>query len=246
MYSRFSSIEGNERPLVTVGYTTLHEPLPSELALLPAHERDREFGSGMRRQQYLCARALLRRMLQDWSGAAAASHELTHTENGKPVCIGGPAVSITHAGDMVACAVAAIGDIGIDLQYIDDCRDPMKMAKRFFSVEESTWLSEQASDRFFMLWVLKEAYVKAIGHSIFGGANRLVCKIEPPDIDLVTVTDRMRAVCLYSAENSFLALAATAEPLTDVSIGQWDPYSGHFVENNEFAFMAMSADQATE
>jgi len=244
VYSRCSSIDGNEKSLVTVGYTTLHDPLPSELALIPGHERNREFGSSIRRRQYLCARALLRRMLQDWTGTPAASHELTLTEDGKPVCIGGPAVSITHAGDRVACSIAEPGDIGIDLEFIDERRDRIKVANRFFSAEESIWLSTQPSDRFFMVWVLKEAYVKAIGRGIFGSVNRMRCKVVPPDIDVMTMKDRMRNFCLYSTGDGFLALAATEDSLADVSIKLWDPYSDQFAESNEFRLLAMSTGLA--
>ena len=229
---------------MTVGHTILRDPTSSELALIPSHERDRKFGSNKRRQQFLCGRSLLRRMLQDWTGEPAASHELTITDDGKPVCVDGPAVSITHAGDRVACSIAESGDIGIDLEVIDERRDLMKVARKFFSTEESAWLDKQPKDRFFMLWTLKEAYVKAIGRSIFGSINRLRCKVSPPVIEVIGVCDHMRDLCLYMTGSGFLALAVTEGSLADVSIRYWDAGADHLIANNDFRLLATSGDLA--
>jgi len=242
VYSRGSSGAGKNKSLVTVGHTTLHDPTPSELASVSDHERNREFASDMRRQQYLCGRSLLRRMLEDWTGIQAASHELTLTEAGKPVCVEGPAISITHSGDRIACGIAESGDIGIDLEVINDRRDPEKLAKKFFSREESDWLGTQPTNRFFMLWVLKEAYVKAIGRSIFGGINRLRCTVVPPGIDVIAVSDRMHDLRLYKSEDSLLALAATEVSLADVSIRRWDADANELLTSEEFHLLASSRD----
>jgi len=229
---------------VTVGYTNLHDPTPSELAMIPSDELEREFGSARRRQQFLCGRSLLRRMLQERSGAPGAGHQLTTTKDGKPICIDGPAISITHSGDQIACSIAESGEVGVDLEVINERRDPVKLAKKFFSTEESDWLGTQPTDRFFMLWVLKEAYVKAIGRSIFGGINRLRCKVVPPDIDVIGVSDKMRELCLYETAGGFLALATTAASLAEVTINSWDYVAGDWTENKDFRLLAMSKDLA--
>ena len=158
---------------MTVGYTQLHDLTSPELARLPSEERDREFASSKRRQEFLCGRSLLRRMLQDKTGEPAASHQLTISKDGKPECVDADRRSaLPTLVIRVACSIADSGAIGIDLEVVAERRDPMKLANKFFSAEESGWLSTQPVDRFFMLWVLKEAYVKAIGRSIFGGINR--------------------------------------------------------------------------
>jgi phosphopantetheine--protein transferase-like protein len=228
--------------LVTVGYTELHDLTSSELALLPNEESDREFASDKRRREFLCARSLLRRMLQDRTGTPGANHLLTISKDGKPECVNGPAISITHAGDHVACCIADDGTIGIDLEVVAERRDPKKLANKFFSREESGWLSSQPVDRFFMLWVLKEAYVKAIGRSIFGGINRLRCRVLPPDIDVLSVSDHMRNLCLFGADEVFLALATTKDSLADVAISRWDFGADKFVMNNKFNLLAASGE----
>ena len=227
---------------MTVGHTELHDLTSSELALVPGVERDREFGSARRRQQYLCGRSLLRRMLQDRTGEPGTSHQLTTTESGKPVCISGPAISITHAGDRVACGVAENGDIGIDIELMAEQRDISRITRKFFSDEESSWLETQTKDRFFMLWVLKEAYVKATGRSIFGGINRLRCKVEPPHIDIISMADRMRGLCLYIADGSLLAIAATETSLATVEFERWDTDTGRLTSSSDYRLLAINRE----
>ncbi len=228
--------------MVTVGHTNVHDLTPSEMALIPGAEREREFGSARRRQQYLCGRSLLRRMLQERTGKAAINHQLTTTETGKPVCIDGPAISVTHAGDRVACSVAEDGEIGIDLEVIGEHRDISKIARKFFSAEESGWLDSQPKDRFYMLWVLKEAYVKAAGRSIFGGINSLRCKVEPPHIDTLSMADKMRELRLYVADDSLLALATSEASLADVEFERWDPDAERLTSSSEYHLLAMTSE----
>ena len=229
---------------MTVGYSQLHDLTSPELARLPVAERNREFGSDKRRQEFMCGRSLLRRMLQDKTGIAAIDHELMISKDGKPECVSGPAISITHAGDRVACSIADSGAVGIDLEVVAARRDPRRLANKFFSAEESGWLETQPVGHFFMLWVLKEAYVKAIGRSIFGSINRLRCRVSPPDIEVLGMDDPMRSLCLFSAGEEYLALASTSDSLSDVAISRWDFDTDQFQANDEFSLLATSGELA--
>lgn len=226
--------------MVTVGYTKVRDLTSSELSLIPDDEREREFGSGKRRQQFLCGRSLLRLMLQDWSGKPAADHRLVSAKGGKPECEDGPAVSITHAGDSVACCIADSGDIGIDLEVTGTRRDPIRIARKFFSKEEADWLDTQPQDRFFMLWVLKEAYLKALGRSIFGGLNQFCCRVRPPVIETIRMSEHMRELCLYVMGDNFLALATTEAALSDVTFGRWEPGATELEASYDFRPLATS------
>ena len=215
-----------------------------ELALLPDCERQRNFASARRKQQYLCGRALLRRVLQEYTSAPGISFELSATDDGKPVFMGGPAISISHTGDLVACCVAESGDVGIDLEVNNDQRETREVANKFFSAEESAWLGSQPSDRFFMLWVLKEAYVKATGLSIFGGVNRLRCTVVPPDINVLGNADRMRELRLYSLGGTFLALATTSESLLETRFVTWNSSTDELLPGTDAQLLAVSGDLA--
>ncbi|MDX2411383.1 MAG: 4'-phosphopantetheinyl transferase superfamily protein [Woeseiaceae bacterium] len=223
-----------------MAYTSIRELTTSERELVSEHELTHleTYTSARRQQEYLCGRALLRLMLEDWTGMPAKSHRFAKTESGKPVCVDGPAVSITHSGGLVACVVADSGDIGIDLEAVNPRRNILKVAQKFYSQKEASWLETQPVDRFFMLWVLKEAYVKSMGRSIFGGINGLTCNVSPPHIEVINASDSFRELGLYQCDDMFLGLATTQASLGDVKIGRW--IAGGEIEGagNEFELLA--------
>lgn len=85
--------------------------------------------------------------------------------------------NISHAGDMVAIAY---GDspVGIDVEHIRCRENDLKVAKRCFTEEEYRFITEDAyeldmegisrskEERFFMVWTMKEAYLKYKGTGI--------------------------------------------------------------------------------
>ena len=223
-----------------MAYTSIRELTLSERELVSQHElaHQETYTSAKRQQEYLCGRALLRLMLEHWTGMPAKSHRFAKTESGKPVCVDGPAVSITHSGGLVACAIADSGDIGIDLEVVNRQRNISAVAQKFYSEEEASWLETQAADCFFMLWVLKEAYVKSMGHNIFGGINGLTCKVRPPHIEVIDASDSFRELGLYQYDDMFLGLATTQASLGDVKIGRWNPAGVIESACNEFELVA--------
>jgi 4'-phosphopantetheinyl transferase len=71
--------------------------------------------------------------------------ELRFTRSGKPYVPGHPDFSIAHAGDWVLCALAATGNVGIDVEA------------------GATARSGQAA---LAIWTVKEAAVKAAGATL--------------------------------------------------------------------------------
>jgi 4'-phosphopantetheinyl transferase len=220
-----------------VGYTDLRDLSPAELELLPDNERGREFGSDSRRRQFQCGRALARLLLQQATGQAARDHEFLAETGGKPYCNEGPAFSITHSGQVAACAVAEAGLAGIDVEYVDERRDRSRIVDRFFSAEESAWL-KQNPEGFYMLWVIKEAFVKAHGQSIFGGLEKLRCTIAPPAIQATAIEGSFESLSLYHRENSYLGLASTGEDLCNVEFLYWPPASIQLITGDDYRFVA--------
>lgn len=89
--------------------------------------------------------------------------ELEYDKYGKPSVKnhGNINISLSHAGDYVACMVAD-APCGIDIEKID--RNYKKILTRVFTQEE---LEAGDSDMFYAtLWTLKEAVVKAMGTGI--------------------------------------------------------------------------------
>ena len=70
--------------------------------------------------------------------------------------------SLSHSGDYAVCAISN-DEIGVDIQKIRDIN--LKISKKVFTKSENTVLSssQNKTNEFFRLWVLKESYMKAKG-----------------------------------------------------------------------------------
>ena len=232
-------------PAILVTYTTLRELTSAELALIPPEELQRvtEIGAQRRQQEYLCGRALLRNTLERWTGEPAISHRLTTTKRGKPECVDGPALSVTHSGNLVACAVTDCGDIGIDLEVPKRSRRTTDIARSYFSSEEASWLATQPVDRFHMLWVLKEACLKSIGLGL-GGLDRFCFKVLPPKIEATIKDDSIQSLGLYAMGDALLALATRHFSLQEVKFEFWGPGAMGPVPDSGFRPIAKTNDVA--
>jgi 4'-phosphopantetheinyl transferase len=188
-----------------------------DLAALPQSVHPR------RRAEHLAGRALLRVALEDWTGRPPLSHELRATENGRPECIGGPELSVAHSRGAVLCALAPAGRIGIDVELPVAGRGIHGIAERYFSLDERRWVGSRP-ERFYSLWVLKEAYLKALGVGLAGGLDALSCEIEPPRIEAHVCGSRAApALALYSVADGLVGIAALASGLVDVAAFRWAP-----------------------
>lgn len=220
---------------ITVAFTELRELQPDELANLAQYEADRasSLKAQRRRQQFLCGRALLRTILERHTGENAASHQLVSDDKGKPHCVDGPAVSIAHSGNLIVCAVTNLGDIGIDIEVPRRQRDTVGIAETYFSGEESRWLTTQPADRFYMLWVLKEAWLKATGLGLAGGLDRLRCIVTPPDIEAHIAGGKLQALSLYALHDALIGIATTRARHDDVMIDNDDASSCQLVATTD-------------
>ena len=133
--------------------------------------RYRRFRFAHDARDYAAAHALLRATLSRYGDRAPERWRFDKTANGKPFLIdrdaSGKSFSLSHTNGMVACVVAAGVDIGIDVECVDRDVDVSAVATRFFAPAEAAHLAqldaEARRDRFFDLWTLKEALVKALG-----------------------------------------------------------------------------------
>jgi len=180
----------------------------------------------LRRTQYLAGRALLRFALERWTGLPAAAHRFRVRDGGKLECIDGPAISVSHDDERIAVALGSQGDIGIDVQHVEQRRRTADIARRHFSDAENAWLHGARPDAFYMLWVLKEAYLKARGTGLAGGLGSLECRVEPPVIE--AKSDVPSALALYTLGDAYLAVAALACGVGEIRAECWQP--SHAVE----------------
>ena len=100
---------------------------------------------------------------------------------GKPILLNphGIYFNISHSGNWVVCAIDDDGPVGVDVEVIKPI--DLAIAERFFSSEEYISLINQPEELqlkyFFLIWTLKESYIKAEGKGLSIPLNSFSIKI---------------------------------------------------------------------
>jgi len=132
-----------------LAYTRLPLQAPRALlgrcaAALPYARRLRLRGSEQVQWQGLAGLGLACTLLRRATGRDVRAAQLRCPRGGAPFLPGGPAFSIAHAGEWVACALAPAGAVGLDLE-------PLAARAPFGTLAE---------------WVAREAVAKAAGRGL--------------------------------------------------------------------------------
>lgn len=124
------------------------------------------------RDQFLFGRALLRLALSRHTGISPQKWDFGTGPQGKPHIVFptnavGVRFNISHTTGLVACAISDDWELGVDVECTKRDVDHLAHASGVLAQEERQALNqlpaERQRDRFFSLWTLKEAYVKARG-----------------------------------------------------------------------------------
>lgn len=124
------------------------------------------------KHQHLVTRALIRDTLSRYEPAVApADWRFELNPHGKPV-IANPLrqplyFNLSHTQNLAALAVTRKAAIGVDVEKIKPVEQVRGLAERCFADEEIRYVfsgePESLLRRFFKVWTLKEAYIKAFG-----------------------------------------------------------------------------------
>ncbi len=144
--------------------------------LLNAEERMRlgQFKRQRAADQFLAGRALLRSTLGELLGRDPQSLQFTRNADDKPLLVDGERwqFNLSHCDEWAALALSRDGEVGVDIESSARRNDIDGIAERFFQPEEAAWLQSlpavQRREKFFQLWTVKEATVKALGTGIAG------------------------------------------------------------------------------
>jgi 4'-phosphopantetheinyl transferase len=125
------------------------------------------------RRDFVVAHGLLRWALSRYGTVSPEEWRFTIDHFGKPSLVAGEAgttplaFSLAHTRGYVACAIARDVSVGIDVERLGPVSWSSAIAARHFSTEENQLLAMsapgEADMRFFEIWTLKEAYLKALG-----------------------------------------------------------------------------------
>ncbi len=151
--------------------------------LSPA-ERDRaaRFKFLPDRTRYLIAHAALRSILGMYLSVHPAAIEFDSGPMGKPKLAQnfyGSEIefNLSHSGELALIAVARGGEIGIDIERIQENFAFEPIAQRFFTSREMTALSvlppELRREAFYKCWTSKEALMKAKGLGLSGSLDEV-------------------------------------------------------------------------
>jgi 4'-phosphopantetheinyl transferase len=210
-------------------------------ALLDDAERERHarFVFAEDADIFLVAHALTRSLLGAVLGQAPETLQFQASERGRPELAGSAADSgvrfnLSHTRGLVACAIAKTCDVGVDVEQLSRKVELLGVAARVFSPLELRELraldGDAQRERFFQLWTLKEAYVKAIGKGLAGPLQAISffpaqpdpvpVRFEPEAADLPEAWCFRR--CRPDAEFA-LALALRAGPSAAISFRELTP-----------------------
>ncbi len=148
----------------------------ADLALLSPDERARhdQFVFDRDRRDFAAAHALVRASLSLDGGCPPGEWQFAGDRHEKPrlvpssLAVAPLAFNLSHARDLVACAVTPGIDVGIDVERNDRITEAGDLAARFFSASENRELQElppagARALRFTELWTLKEAFLMCVG-----------------------------------------------------------------------------------
>jgi 4'-phosphopantetheinyl transferase len=163
--------------------------IAADVSILSPHElaRYRRFHFAHDARDYAAAHALLRTMLSQGRAVAPRDWQFDTTPSGKPFlrdadATGDASFSLSHTRGMVACAVTRDADVGIDVESIDRDVHDRAISVRFFAASERDALARLAPEirrrRFFDLWTLKEAILKATGLGLAQSLDRFVFDVD--------------------------------------------------------------------
>lgn len=126
------------------------------------------------------ARRELVRLLQIYANSHLAP-QFKQGKHGKPYVESAefPHFNVSHADDCVALAFCRDQELGVDVERgsMRRSRSATELASRFFASEEAMALAKlpdgQRERAFLHLWTCKEAVLKALGHGLSFGLDRL-------------------------------------------------------------------------
>lgn len=165
----------NQTVAISISVTTLQEWLTVPVRADLTTDQDR---ARFARPASLAARGLLRGLLSQAFGGAPSRWRWHALADGRPQVVDetgrtGPAISLSHSGDWVACAVADSPAIGIDIEAHRPDRDFPALIEAAFGPDERIEAAAGGIAGFYRLWTLREAIAKATGAGIPMAVDRI-------------------------------------------------------------------------
>lgn len=144
------------------------------------------------KNNYIISQGGMRLILSCYLNIPVEKVNIGRHSKGKPFSLDDPHLYFnnTNSGDYVMYAFTRSGEIGIDLEHYRQLDDLEEMIVKNSSEKEQEWIKknpEIKEKRFFKLWTVKEAYVKAIGEGMRLPPEAMEFSIEQKKFKLLSV-----------------------------------------------------------
>jgi len=140
--------------------------------------------------------------------------DLLRNKHGKPVLQNSPlSFNLSHCGEHFALVLCDQKLCGIDIQTAGSREKYSDALQSVLTDREYSILSEIGkNDEFFQLWSLKEAYIKALGSSIWHGRDYDFSTIIPDYSDRWIYINNLYIYSTEISDRLFLSVAVSSEP----------------------------------
>lgn len=210
-------------------------------ALLSVDELERadRFHFVQHRQRFVIARAILREILNRYSGISPGDIQFIYGRRGKPYLATNPLdlqFNVSHSHDVAVYIVTIKHEVGIDIEKIESKYNDL-VAKRFFSEREYVELSklneQERCIAFYRIWASKEALIKALGEGLYASLTDFSIDLQAP-IQSVLLNDlkkepfHLEQIFAYSG---YQAAFATNQTIVKKDYWEWTlqgPHVWHF------------------
>ena len=139
--------------------------------------------------------AILQQLLQNTLNTSQPV-EIYKNTNGKPFIKESVCFSHSNSRNLYAYVISTDAEVAIDIERIRPQHDVMKLAHRYFHVDEQRELNQLTTENqrhsFFQLWTQKEAWCKLDGGNLWSYLSRSVLpnqSLKTQQGDLIQFTD---------------------------------------------------------
>ena len=185
-----------------------------------------------KRHQFIISRGVVKKLLSTLLRKEADQIEFLYSQHGKPFINEKYynhtiEFNISHSGIYGLIAITLDNKIGVDIQKIDPKVDYNSLSARFFSDNEKNELMKldknKRKDAFYLGWVRKESFIKAIGMGVAYGLDRFSVSLNKNDNANIVISDfeNKKWHCYDLIEfNNYKTALTTCDNKIDIVISQ--------------------------
>lgn len=171
-------------------------------------ERAALFSTKELSSRYTYARGLLRTVLSRYVGVAPEHVSFEYSSLGKPY-INNRSLhfNLSHSEDVVFLVISEEFELGADVEKIRSVPEGTSIADRWFTKQEAEWIcssdhSTHKSAAFLRCWVIREAFVKAVGFGLMLPLNSFGVLLPEFTITEATLTNTPMSPTITKHERS--------------------------------------------